>query len=211
MEIAFLLFAALPVLAVAIAGDRDKVVATCCGIGAALAAYGVETTINDFLAAHSLRLFNGLKMFAMIGFVEEFLKYLTLAWFLGLSEGGRAVVSKSVFCAIGFACAENFLYTSGFWHHLDNPDVSKILSLLRFFMPFMMHVTAGPILVSGHCIKGFRPVGGLVLATLYHGTYDFILTTPWDDAQRVAYLLIVGGLFTSALIYRNARDAIGGS
>jgi RsiW-degrading membrane proteinase PrsW (M82 family) len=210
LEVAFLLFAALPVLVVAIAGDWDKTYAICCGVGAAVASLGVETTVNDILLTHDLKVGVGLKTFALTGLVEELLKYLSLAWFIGLSQGGRTVVSRSVFCAIGFACTENFLYTSGFWHTLDNTDVSKLLSLLRFFMPFMLHVTAGPILVSGHCIKGFRPVAGLVLASIYHGTYDFILATPWHDAQRIAYILIVGGLVTSAIIFRKARDANGG-
>jgi hypothetical protein len=77
-----------------------------------------------------------------------------------------------VFCGIGFASVENVLYTAGFWESLGSSDAFQIASLLRFFLPFTMHILAGPPLLSGYVIQGFRPIAGVCIATMFHGLYD---------------------------------------
>lgn len=206
MSAPFLLFSILPVLVVVIMAGWDKTILACCGMGAAIASYAIETAVDHALVARSVHLTDGLLAFLLFGFTEEATKYVALGMTATFNRVGRQVVQASIFCAIGFASVENFLYISGFWHALGDSEAFSVLSLLRFFMPFMMHLVNGPILVSGHCIKRFRPLGGLFLATLFHGTYDATLMTPSPYAFKTAYLLIVGGFVVSALIYRNAND-----
>ncbi len=206
MNAPLLLFSILPILTVATIGDRDKTIPTFCGVAAAIAALFIEREIIATFDFYRLSITAGIRAFVVFGATEEILKYLTLSVGWGLSRGGRAVVQASIFSAIGFASIENFLYMSGYWRAFGDSDAFTAHSLLRFFMPFMMHLTAGPILMSGYSIQQFRPVGGLTLAMLYHGTYDAILMLSSPFALRGAYLLIIGGFVVSALIYRNARD-----
>jgi hypothetical protein len=207
MNAPFLLFAVLPILIIAVMGDWDKITATCCGIAAAIASIAVEKTIGQEFALHGFPLMGGLRAFLLFGFTEELLKYASLTTASCLTNKGRWAVQASIFCGVGFASIENFLYTSGFWHALGATESFSALSLLRFFMPFMMHVAAGALLASGYCIRGFRPIGGLFLATAYHGTYDAMLGTSSQAGITIAYLLILGGFVTSAFIYRNASGS----
>lgn len=204
LHVAFLLFAALPVLVVSITGDRNKIVTTLCGVAAAGASYAVETLLIGGLTASGIRISIGLEAFVVIALPEEGLKYLALAVIVGFATSGKQIVINSVFCALGFASAENFLYTIGLRQVHGTTDLFSLLSLFRFFMPFMMHVAAGPLLVSGHCIRGWRPLAGLALALVFHGAYDAVLMLSWPASLRIAYLLIIAGLIASAFVYRHA-------
>src|SRR5260370_4249270 len=206
MNVLFLLFAVLPIIVVIMLGSWDDFTPTCCGIAAAVLSIRVETSIYYAFTEYRLHLTFGQQAFALFGFPEEILKYLSLAMVSQLNASGRRVVKNGIFCGIGFASIENFLYTVGFLHSIADTGVFAAASLLRFFLPFMMHSVTGPILVSGHCIKGFRPVGGISLAVLFHGTYDTVASSSSLNTVGIEVIFLLFGFVAAALIYRNAKD-----
>jgi RsiW-degrading membrane proteinase PrsW (M82 family) len=131
MNAPFLMFAVLPVLVVITLGAWDKIIPTCCGIGAAIASFCVETPIDHAFTAYGLPLTGGQKAFILFGLTEEGLKYLSLAMASRLHQSGRQVVQNGIFCAIGFASVENLLYTMGFWRALGDTGAFGAASLLR--------------------------------------------------------------------------------
>jgi hypothetical protein len=93
---------------------------------------------------------------------------------------------------------------------LDDPFDVASAAMVRIFMPFMMHIAVGPILLSGHAIPGLHPLVGIVAAILYHGAYDALLMGAKGDIfVKLAYGMVIGGLILATLIYRAAAGTRG--
>lgn len=206
---AFLVLFVLPVVAIVSAWGWRGLLPVGCGIGAMIAAYFIEVALLRYVSGFAKS--PAVQAMLVIGPTEELLKYGALAAAVGWTGSGRQVVLASLFCAIGFASAENALYMLGSGRSIADPVGVATIAIVRLLMPFMMHVAAGPLLVSGHAIPGIHPVVGIVAACLYHGAYDALLASGRDQLVRLAFGMIIGGLITAAIIYRLAAGGKGRS
>jgi len=193
----------LPIPIVALIGNRDDLVLLAYGVGIALLAAGIEIGAEKALAGAGLTLGFGLRAFLLFGLVEESLKLFAITAARRPTPRGSRLVRAALVCAVGFASTENAIYVIGFSKTLVGANLAAA-SLIRMFLPLAFHLADAPLLVSGYIVKGFKPVAGLVLATLLHGFYDLFASAPIGAGARVAYMVIVVGFFASAAIFRKA-------
>jgi RsiW-degrading membrane proteinase PrsW (M82 family) len=203
MAFALLILSVVPILMVLLLGNWDDTILVCCGIGAAVAASVVEIAAERGLFATGLEVPLAARTFLLVALVEEYLKYQAVLIRCGPTVKPSGLMKASVLCALGFGSIENFLYISGFVTTL-NGNYLVAASLSRFFLPLTMHIAIAPTLISGLCIKSFKPAAGITLATLFHGLYDYLSYSPSSNSIRIAYVVIAIGGFISATIYKKS-------
>jgi hypothetical protein len=210
MDVAFslLLLSVFPILMVLLLGKWDDAVVVCGGIAAAIPASIIEIAADRNLLSMGLELSLAAKSFFFFAAVEEFLKYQVIALRYQRPFEPRRLVKASVLCAIGFGSTENFFYVTGFLHSLNQNDLIA-LSMLRIFMPFLLHLTTAPVLILGLWMKPFRPIAGITLAILIHGSYDFLVFSGEPNNMRIAYIILLFAGVTSAIIYRKSALELG--
>jgi RsiW-degrading membrane proteinase PrsW (M82 family) len=152
MNILFILFACLVPTVVMLLGGLERFTLCCYGAVAAFAAWMIEKILFAFGAAAGLEFNGAFQAFFIFGLIEEVSKYAFLQMLPRVENGGREAVKAAIFCAIGFASLENVLYTDRL-RALHGPSGTfTALLLVRFCLPYMMHVANAPLLVSGYCV-----------------------------------------------------------
>lgn len=205
MSLWMLIVVIAPAPIMAAIGKRDDLVFVVWGVIVAAMAAAVENGTDAALKSVHMSLPPGVRPFLIYGLIEESVKFAALRTARYPAPEGRALLRAALVCALGFACAENALYVVGFAHKLSGLNLATA-SLVRLFLPLTFHLVAAPLLVSGYIVRGFKPLGGLALAALAHGCYDFFLSDPGGSGVRAAYLTIVVCFFASAAISRRATS-----
>ena len=146
-------------------------------------------------------------VFVGVALVEEFYKWLAVRLFIykskHLEESYDAVV-YSVFSSLGFACIENLLYVV--------VSASFSTGILRMLTAVPGHACYGVIMgiffakakkkeLYGQSGAGMRFMG-LLVPTLLHGVYDYILMFMrlQEDAVAILGLFALWGLFVLTII-----------
>ncbi len=148
-----------------------------------LGSYFVQPTtlINTFLYA-----------FVVIGFTEEFMKFVILRKIFfrkkDFNEPFDGIV-YSVMISMGFAALENVLYV--FQHGLE-------VAILRMFTAVPAHACFA--IIMGFYVgkakfsnsKNGLSFLGLFLATIFHGAYDFFLFQNENDLLKILAFVVLG-------------------
>ena len=148
-----------------------------------------------------------LQWFVVIGFTEEFLKYVVVR----LNVIGNAVLDEPldimlymVVVALGFAAAENTLYVLSPILNSPLPVIIQTtlgISFIRFIGGTFLHTLCSALvgyflaMASLKSKKGvLLPLTGIVLAALMHGLYDFsivILPSPINFIVPTTIILLL--------------------
>jgi len=156
-------------------------------------------------------LFLLIQKFGVIAFSEELLKYLAFFFPMrGHHELDEPIdfVIYMITAAMGFATVENLLLFSSLPAELPLLDVAYT-SFLRFVTATFLHALASGILgvfiaYSWRFSKTYILAGGLLLATLLHGIYNFFVIRIEEPLFLFAlfFLLVLMGGFLSLSIKR---------
>ncbi|MBM3442687.1 MAG: PrsW family intramembrane metalloprotease [Bacteroidetes bacterium] len=184
------------------------------GVFSTLLALGIEMLGMRILSASMAEslLSTALEAFLVVAFVEEWSKYLMVKQYAfrkpEFDEPFDGIV-YSVMVSMGFATLENILYVMQ--HGMGT-------AILRMFLSVPAHACFG--IVMGYYLGKARFTEGrektyirlgLLLATLFHGFYDFFLFLQ-DKAfvpEPISDLLLFGGAIVSYIIaIRFSRQAI---
>ena len=142
-----------------------------------------------------------IKAFIIVALVEEFSKYIIVRYYAqtkkAFNEPFDGIV-YAVMVSMGFAFTENILYVidSGFY-----------TALLRAFTAVPAHATFG--ILMGYFMgkakfsnkKWMYNLTGLLLAMIFHGTYDFFLFISWIPGVWIGAFI---SLFFGILLSRKA-------
>lgn len=139
-----------------------------------------------------------------IGLVEEFSKFIFVRYYAYKKDDFNEPFDGIVYCvmvSMGFATIENILYVAA-------SDAST--GWLRMFTAVPMHAVFG--IVMGYYLGIHKSFGvktaslqGLLIASLLHGVYDFVLMYP----RIHAVFQLIGFLACLFFGFRFARRAIG--
>ncbi len=144
--------------------------------------------------------------FYLVGFTEEFVKYLVLTRYVfpkpAFNEPFDGIV-YSVMIGLGFATLENVFYV--FQYGVG-------VGILRMFTAVPMHAVFGVLMGYYVGMAKFQEpslqltsrMKGLGFAVLFHGTYDFFLM---QDVTSVLTLLVIPFIICAILISRKAIRA----
>ena len=141
---------------------------------------------------------NFIKAFVVVGLVEEFSKYMVVKWYAQpkkeFNEPFDGIV-YAVMVSMGFAALENVLYV--FQYGLET-------GLVRAFTAVPAHATFAVLMgfFMGRAKFSKQPIRynllGLLLATIFHGAYDFFLFINFIPGISVgAFASLAVGLFLS--------------
>jgi RsiW-degrading membrane proteinase PrsW (M82 family) len=193
-----------PALLTLVIGTRKSALLLVLGVAAALASAILENAIIHTVGAYGFVFSTGLNAFLLFALPEEAFKYAAITSVVGSSVSGRTLVKSAVTVAIGFATAENIIYVIGFAETMT-ASAASTASVLRLFLPFSMHIVCAPILICGHVIRNFKPLGGVILAVMFHGTYDTLALASTALAIKLSYLVVIIGFLFAGIIYRQAE------
>jgi len=161
--------------------------------------------------------------FFQVAFFEEISKWFALRVGNAVRGDTRAgidtpfaVMFYSVMIAVGFATFENIHYVGrAMWGDLKGVDVNEML-MIRSLNSVVVHMLSGLfmgyfIAIGRRCKNIFKHAGytmlGLLVATLFHGVYDFNLMKGTVESDFINLLglnfhiannvMIIGGLITA--------------
>lgn len=151
--------------------------------------------------------FDLLKWFLVIAFIEELFKFLVVKLSVfnsGYLDEPADIMIYMVVAALGFAAVENVLYL---FAPLGNLSFSAIIqsaatvSFVRFVGATFLHTLCSSLLgyfvvlgISKSRRNIFFLLAGLALATAFHGLYNFSLTTaqsPFNLLIPITILLVL--------------------
>ncbi len=139
-----------------------------------------------------------IKAFLMVGLIEEFSKYIIVRYYAQPKEAFNEPfdgIVYAVMVSMGFAVTENIFYVF---------EYGMSTALTRAFTAVPAHATFGVLMgyfmgkakFSQH--KKMLNLLGLLLAILFHGTYDFFLFIPFVPGIWTGAFISLGiGLFLS--------------
>jgi RsiW-degrading membrane proteinase PrsW (M82 family) len=150
-----------------------------------------------------------IKAFVIVGFSEEFSKYIVVRYFAqprkAFNEPYDGII-YAVMVSMGFACTENVLYVIG-----GGYDVA----LIRAFTAVPAHATFG--ILMGYFMgkakfsnnRFWLNITGLLLAVLFHGTYDFFLFIGFIPGISLGAIisLMIGVFLSRKAIINHQRDS----
>ncbi|MBO3116473.1 PrsW family intramembrane metalloprotease [Winogradskyella sp. DF17] len=150
-----------------------------------------------------------IKAFVIVGFSEEFSKYIVVRYFAqprkAFNEPYDGII-YAVMVSMGFACTENVLYVIG-----GGYDVA----LIRAFTAVPAHATFG--ILMGYFMgkakfsnnRFWLNITGLLLAVLFHGTYDFFLFIGFIPGISIGAIisLMIGVFLSRKAIINHQRDS----
>lgn len=142
--------------------------------------------------------------FLVISFSEEFFKYLVIRWKVinnpNLDEP-LDIMLYMVIAALGFAALENTLYLfapGGQMSFTQLISRTLTINLIRFLGAIFLHTLCSAIvgyfLAVSFCSAKRRAmlvVGGIFIATLLHGLYDFSIMTLDGYMKFVIPILLI--------------------
>lgn len=198
-----ILLLASPAILVLFLGARQSALLLISGAAAAIGAAILEIGIVHTVGVYGLAFSAGGKAFLLFALPEEVFKYFATTSVISDSVSSRTLVKSAVVVAVGFASVENCIYVYGFTNTMTEITASKA-TLFRLLLPFSMHLIGAPILVCGHVIRNFKPVGGIFLAVMFHGTYDALALGNTVIAVQLSYLVMVLGFMSAGIVYRKA-------
>jgi RsiW-degrading membrane proteinase PrsW (M82 family) len=190
-----------PALLTLIIGTWQSALLLIFGVAAAIGSAIVENGIFHTVEEYGFALSAGGKAFFLFALPEELFKYFATTSVAGNSASGRTLVKSAVVVAIGFAIAENCIYVIGFANNMTE-SMASVATLLRLFLPFSMHLVCAPILMCGHVIRNFKPIGGIFLAIMLHGIYDTLSLGNTVVAVKLSYLVIILSSLFAGIVYR---------
>jgi len=146
-----------------------------------------------------------IKAFVVVALVEEFSKYIIVRYYAQpkpeFNEPFDGIV-YAVMVSIGFAATENILYVL---------EGGLSTAIIRSFTAVPAHATFG--ILMGYYMgkakfsknKTFLNISGLLLATLFHGAYDFFLFIEFIPGIWVGAFvsLIIGVIFSKKAIKKH--------
>lgn len=118
--------------------------------------------------------------FVSVGATEELAKLLMVLLFFYSRKAFNEPFDGIVYCvavSMGFACAENILYVYVHSHGME----ALWVATLRMFTALPAHAIFAILMGYFVGLSKFRPqrmlfiLAGLIVATLFHGAYDFFL------------------------------------
>ncbi len=168
----------------------------------------LESAAYDFAIDMPDLLFHALIAFVVVAFVEEFLKFLPLRFYIfprkAFNEPMDGIV-YGVMIGMGFATAENMMYvSSGNWE----------TALIRMFTAVPAHGMIGVIMGYFAGQAKFNPhqrfqllMQGFWLAVLGHGAYDFfILQENYPALAILSLVLLAIGYWVTIRLVRRERE-----
>ncbi len=179
--------------------------------------YLLQVKITDFL--NQLQIFpfftyypplaDVLKWFVAIAFIEEFFKFLAVK--IGVFHSGQIdepidLMIYMVVVALGFTAVENILYLSAPLGNIGFTAIIQttvIISFIRFIGATLLHTLCSALLgyyivlgISKSKRNIFFLITGLVLASAFHGLYDFSITVLKGPLSFIIPTAIIMVLFT---------------
>ena len=155
-------------------------------------------------------LFHAIDAYVLVAFGEELVKYLVIIFFcVKLKELNEPLdgLIYGAMAGLGFALNEGFLYLSDALYYVSDPEAGLdstyiIYTILGRFMAIPAHVFFGIIMGSFISYAIFRNVNhkiylflAILVPTILHGTYDYILFTDLDDlSMGLLYTFLYGGM-----------------
>ena len=148
-----------------------------------------------------------IKAFIVVALVEEFSKYIIVRYYAqpktAFNEPFDGIV-YAVMVSMGFAFTENIIYVL---------DGGIYTALLRAFTAVPAHATFG--IIMGYFMgkakfsnkKWLLNLTGLLLAVIFHGTYDFFLFLTWIPGIWIgAFISLIIGISLSKKAIRKHQD-----
>ena len=156
--------------------------------------------------------FTALKAFLIVGFTEEWCKYLMVKKYAfrkpEFDEPFDGIV-YAVMVSMGFATLENILYVM---------EHGLATAIVRMFLSVPAHASFAVLMGYylgmarfRHIEKGWYLLRGVLAATFFHGCFDFFLFLQENKmiAEHVSQLLLFGGAIASyVLAVKLSRKAI---
>ena len=150
-----------------------------------------------------------IQAFVVVALAEEFSKYVIVKYFAqpkkDFNEPYDGIV-YAVMVSMGFACTENIMYVL---------DSGYETAILRAFTAVPAHATFGVLMGYFMGKAKFSKnrfklnMAGLLLATLFHGSYDFFLFINFIPGIYIgAFIsLILGVILSKKAIRRHQRNS----
>tara|TARA_B110000240_G_scaffold193646_1_gene239814 strand:+ start:513 stop:1187 length:675 start_codon:yes stop_codon:yes gene_type:complete len=139
-----------------------------------------------------------IKAFILVALVEEFSKYIIVKYYAQknkeFNEPFDGIV-YAVMVSMGFAALENILYT---YQYGIGVGIGRAFTAVPAHATFgiIMGYFMGKAKFSKHRIR--LNLSGLLLATLFHGSYDFFLFINFIPGISVgAFISLIMGIFLS--------------
>lgn len=157
------------------------------GMISALAAAAIEKVFGELCV--NLQ-FSDYSLFSLSGnaFIEEFIKFLVVFIFISASKYFDQPIDRMIYmisAALGFATVENFFFLS---NALSVTELAG-LSVLRFVGATLMHALASGVL--GYAWARRRIIIGIILATVIHVIFNFLVLTKGPELWPTGFLLLI--------------------
>ncbi|HKT20958.1 MAG TPA: PrsW family glutamic-type intramembrane protease [Stellaceae bacterium] len=158
------------------------------GAATAFVALLFETFLSDYFSSFASGEYgSGIEAFLFIALPEELVKtaliyMIVLEW---SKAGFREVGILSAAVGAGFAAAENFLYLA----QLGSVVIIQRLLTATPFHTFVAIVVAKLIFVGVQRRRAEFVTLALFVGTVLHGTYDYLILSPYGDKERFVFAL----------------------
>ena len=170
------------------------------GAFATLLAFFIELEVSRFLSGFGVRPYTPASFLALSA-IEESLKFAVVVWLIGRSRYFDEPVDAMIYlvtAALGFAAVENIAALVG---PLSDPSALNLIfgtAALRFIGATLLHSLAAG-LIGFYWARGraHRQIftfaaEGLVLATIIHAVFNFLIYNQSTVVIPTLFLLLVG-------------------
>jgi len=169
------------------------------GIATFIALY-IEIFINSYFQKFSISDYSSVS-FLSFAFIEEFIKFFIVFWFVRKSKYFDEPVDAMIYTitiALGFATIENIGATINQWNQYLEIGAIFHTVTLRFIGATLLH-SLSSALVGYYWAKGIRShdqipfiFQGLVIATLLHAFFNYLIINGGAVISSTMFLLIIG-------------------
>ncbi|MDD4931096.1 MAG: PrsW family glutamic-type intramembrane protease [Candidatus Colwellbacteria bacterium] len=157
------------------------------GMISAMAAAALEKGFSVFCAGAAIHDYSILSLTGN-SLIEELIKFIVVFVFISASRDFDEPVDRMIYmivAALGFATTENFFFLS------NATTISELagLSIMRFIGATLMHSLSSGML--GYAWAKGKLLLGLVIATIVHTIFNFLILEKGPETWPTAFLLFV--------------------